>query len=235
MFSFFISHIYTHTYIYTQSYIFMYDDTDIHIYIYIYISVILLLCHICCQYFLTGYYSLPFNLEQVFFNSQKIKLMTLIYLNKWLGFIKLHILCIILIKNIVYCFHLDKFKKLGQSSVCLRWIIRRTFSLSLLLNMYFIISHGQIQIHRKSIHLLKLKTFFLCIYVWVTLFIPEQLRLLNYSPGKTFTYFPRRGLSSFKSCSDGFWSRSFLNRASGKGRLAAFKLYRESPHSIPKR
>lgn len=50
-----------------------------------------------------------------------------------------------------------------------------------------------------------------------------------------FTYFPKTGLSSFKSSNDGVWSKSFLNRASGKGMLATLQLNRENPHRTPKK
>ena len=49
------------------------------------------------------------------------------------------------------------------------------------------------------------------------------------------TYSPKTGLSSFKSSSDGVWSKSFLNRASGKGMSATLQLNRESPHRSPKK
>ena len=65
-------------------------------------------------------------------------------------------------------------------------------------------------------------------YIWIYIIWSSRKRTM-------FTYFPKTGLSSFKSSSDGAWFNSFLNRASGKGMLATLKLNRESPHRTPKK
>lgn len=47
------------------------------------------------------------------------------------------------------------------------------------------------------------------------------------------SYAPTTGLSSNKSCSEGFTPSSFLNRASGKGRWMMQPLYKANPHRTP--